>query len=113
MTIFLLSVLAFSLAFAGTDVCKDAEQKVREHSGGKVPFEVVSKKPQKDSCQLLLKLPQGNIVPTYVYDDYIIVGTKFVRGRSPSIEEMSRYKREEVRALASKLSSYKFLPLPI
>lgn len=105
-----LGIVLFLAGWAGAkDVCDGVEGKIKEHTKGKVPFEVLDRSPSNESCQVILKLPNGSLVPMYVYDSYILVGTKFVRGESPTIRRMAEVEKKLMGELFQKLSSFKYV----
>ena len=108
-----LAGLGLALLISGVsvakDVCKGVEEKIREHTKGRIPFKVLDKRPSNGSCQVIAKLPNGNLLPIYVYDSYLLVGTKFVKGESPTIQRMAEVERELMKELLQKLSSFKYV----
>ncbi|WP_457601558.1 thioredoxin fold domain-containing protein [Hydrogenivirga sp.] len=105
--VFLLFAALLSWSWS-SDLCKDVEKKIKEHIGTNANLKLMSVRESNDSCQVIA-ISRGTLVPIYVYRDYVLIGTKVVKGQSTTLEEIRRVKKAHMESFYKKLSGFKYV----
>ncbi len=100
----LIMVSVLPIQYAAADPCEGVNpQTLLQH----VPipkFVIANKRPINDACEVILKIaPEGDLVPVYVFKEYVIAGDLFKNKVHVTLETLNDLEAKEFQASSKEL----------